>query len=65
MTMLLLHLNNSVVCFYYSLHFLRCLQRSQAQQQNFYTRDKLKLFAEKNAQQRLVNIASLSKRFQS
>ena len=32
--MTLLHLNNNVVCFRYHLHFLRCLQRSQAQQQN-------------------------------
>jgi len=45
MTMLLLHLNISVVCFHYHLHFIRCLQRSQAQQQNFFTREKL-LFAE-------------------
>jgi len=33
MTLLLLQLNNSIVCFHYHLHFLRCLQRSQAQQQ--------------------------------
>jgi len=30
MTLLLLHLNNSIVCFHYHLHFLKCLQRSQA-----------------------------------
>jgi len=40
MTLLLLHLNNSIVCFHYHLHFLRCLQRSQAQQQKFCTREK-------------------------
>ena len=40
MTMLLLHLNNSVVCFHNHLHFLRFLQRSQAQQQKFFTREK-------------------------
>jgi len=40
MTLLLLHLNNSFVCFHYHLHFLRCLQRSQAQQQKIYTREK-------------------------
>jgi len=38
--MLLLHLNNSVVCFHNHLHFLRFLQRSQAQQQKFFTREK-------------------------
>jgi len=41
MTVLLLHLNNSVVCFDYHLHFRRCLQRSQSQQQKFCTREKL------------------------
>jgi len=40
MTLLLLHLNSSIVCFHYHLHFLRCLQRSQAQQQKFCTREK-------------------------
>jgi len=40
MTFLLLHLNNSIVCFYYHLHFLWWLQRSQAQQQKFCTREK-------------------------
>jgi len=35
--MTLLHLNNNIVCLYYHLHFLRCLQRSQAQQQKFCT----------------------------
>ena len=45
MTLLLLHLNNSVVCFHYHLHFRRCLQRSQAQQQNFAP-VKTKRFAE-------------------
>jgi len=40
MTLLLLHLNNSIVCFHYHLHFLWCLQRSQAQQQKFFTRKK-------------------------
>ena len=29
MTLLLLHPNNSIVCFNYHLHFLRCSQRSQ------------------------------------
>ena len=29
MTLLLLHLNISIVCFHHHLHFLRCLQRSQ------------------------------------
>ena len=37
--MLLLHLKNSVVCFHYHLHFLRCSQRSQAQQQKFCFRE--------------------------
>jgi len=46
MTMLLLHLNNSVVCLHYHLHFLRCLQRSQAQQQKILHPGKNKLFAE-------------------
>jgi len=40
MTLLLLHLNNSNVCFHYHLHFLRCLQRPQAQQQKIDTREK-------------------------
>jgi len=40
-TTLLLHLNNSVVCFHYHLPFLRCLQRSQAQQHKFCTCEKL------------------------
>jgi len=31
------HLNNSIVCFHYHLHCLRCLQRSQAQQRKFCT----------------------------
>jgi len=35
MTLLLLHPNNSIACLYYYLHFLRWLQRSQAQQQKF------------------------------
>jgi len=52
MTLLLLHLHNSIVCFHYHLHFLRLLQRTQAQQQNFAP-VKNKLFAEqKNAYQR-------------
>jgi len=42
MTLLLLYLNNSIVCFYYHLHFLRCLRRSQAQQEKFCTREKTK-----------------------
>ena len=37
MTLLLLHLHNSIVCFHYHLHFLRCLQRTQAQQEKFCT----------------------------
>jgi len=40
MTLLLLHRNNSIVCFHYHLHFLRCLQRSQVQQQKICTRGK-------------------------
>jgi len=40
MSLLLLHLNNSIVCFHYHLHFLRWLQRSQAQQQKVWTREK-------------------------
>ena len=40
MTLLLLHLNNSIVCFHYHLHFLRCLQRSQSQQQKIYNHEK-------------------------
>jgi len=40
MTLLLLHLNNRIVCFHYHLYFLKCLQRSQAQQQKFCTREK-------------------------
>jgi len=40
MTLLLLHLKNSIVCFHYHLHFLGCLQRSQAQQQKLCTREK-------------------------
>jgi len=40
MTLLLLHLNNSIVCFHYQLHFLRCLQRLQTQQKQFCTREK-------------------------
>ena len=40
MTLLLLHLHISIVCFHYHLHFLRCLQRTQAQQQTFCTREK-------------------------
>jgi len=52
MTLLLLNLDNSIVCFHYHLHFLRYLQRSQAQQ-NILHLLKTKLFAEqKNAQQR-------------
>jgi len=38
--MLLLLRNNRIVCFHYHLHFLRCLQRSQAQQQKICTREK-------------------------
>jgi len=38
--MTLLHPNNSVGCFHYHLRFLRCLQQSQAQQQNICTREK-------------------------
>jgi len=66
MTLLLLHLNNSIVCFHYHLHFIRCLQRSQASNKNFAP-VKNKLFAEqKNAQQRRIKITSLStKRCQS
>jgi len=41
--LLLLLLNNSIVCFHYHLHFLRCLQRSQAQQQKFCTCEKTNL----------------------
>jgi len=40
MTLLLLHPNNSIVCLHYHLHFRRCLQRSQAQQQKICTREK-------------------------
>jgi len=41
MTMLLLHINNSVVVyFHYYLHFLRCLEHSQVQQQKFCTGEK-------------------------
>jgi len=40
MTLLLLHPNNSIVCFHYHMRFLRCLQRSQAQQQKICTREK-------------------------
>jgi len=40
MTLLLLHPNNSIVCFNYHLRFLRCLQLSQAYQQNICTREK-------------------------
>ena len=32
---LLLGYSNSIVCLHYHLHFLRCLQRLQAQQKNF------------------------------
>jgi len=42
MTLLLLHPNNSIVCFHYHLHFLRCLQRSQDQQQKICTSEKPK-----------------------
>jgi len=38
--MLLLNLNNSIVCFHYYLHFLRCLQHSQVQQQQFCAGEK-------------------------
>jgi len=49
MTLLLLHLNNSIVCF----RFLRCLQRSHAQQQKICTREKPNFsLNKKNAQQR-------------
>jgi len=66
MTLLLLHVNNSIVCFHYHLHFLRCLQRSQAQQQNFCTRENPNFDTKKNAHQRGIKIASLStKRCQS
>jgi len=34
MTLLLLYCN-SIVCFHYHLHFLRCLQRLQTQQKIF------------------------------
>jgi len=34
------HLNNSIVCFGYHLHFLKCLQRSQGQQRTFCTCEK-------------------------
>jgi len=44
--MLLLHLDNSVVCFHYHLHFLRCLQHSQVQQQQFCTGEKPRVIAE-------------------
>ena len=62
-TMLLLHLNNSIVCFHYHLHFLRCLQRSQVQQQKFCTRVKTRFSLNKKwcAQQRWIKIASLSR----
>jgi len=40
MTLLLLPPNNSIVCFHYHLRFLRCLQRSQAQQQKFCISEK-------------------------
>jgi len=40
MTVLFLHRNNSLVCFHCHLHFRRCLQRSQAQQQKICTREK-------------------------
>jgi len=40
MTLSLLHLHNSIVCFHYNLHFLRRLQRTQAQQQKFCTPEK-------------------------
>jgi len=40
MTLLLLQLNNSIICFHYHLHFLRWLQRSQVQQQKNCTCEK-------------------------
>jgi len=42
MTLLLLHRNNSIVCFciHYHLQFFKCLQRSQAQLQKFCTSEK-------------------------
>ena len=67
MILLLLHLDNRIVCFYYHLHFFRCLQRSQDQQQKFCICEKTNfLLNKKNAHQRWVKIASLSfKRCQS
>jgi len=50
MRMLLIHLYSSDVSFHYHLHFLRCLQRSQTQQQKFCTCEKL-TFEQKNAHQ--------------
>jgi len=40
MTLLSLHLNNTIVCFHYHLHFLRCLQRSQPSNKKICTREK-------------------------
>jgi len=48
MTLLILHLNNSIVCFHYHVHFLRRLQRSQAHQQKFCTCEKSNVSLNKN-----------------
>jgi len=55
MTMLLLHLNNSIICFRYHLHFLMCLQRSQAQQQKLCTREKTNFSLNKNKRTSTLN----------
>jgi len=45
-------LNNSIVCFGYHLHILRCLQRTRGQQRTFCTCEKATFAEQKNVQQR-------------
>jgi len=60
MSLLLLHSNNTVVCFHYHLDFLRCLQRLQAQLQTFCTPEKTNFSLNKKMHINVEKIASLS-----